>query len=170
MSNIEIFKVELLSITPSIKVLVDKNMKDNIANADTEVVANLIVKKTFWNEGFREVITNKLIPVFYETTEETRHTYNILVKEAPKSPVFFKIKRERDINGTIVRDNLQKARVEDLKMYAFDHVDRENFEKKLNDIFSRAQEYYNASKAQNNVTEETEIKRWLKTIKRCNKI
>ena len=170
MKNVKIFKVDLLSITPDIKVYIDRKMEDNIVEANTTVVEHLIVKKARWQDGFREILTNKFIPVFYETTIDNYTLHGRKILEAPKSPVFVRVERTKGTQGYTLRDNLKSASVEDLKTYAFDHINREDFARKLDEIFKTGEAYYNESKAKNEVTEETQIKRWLKTIKRCNKI
>ena len=57
-----VYKCELLSVTPDIVVYNDKSMRKNIINADTMVVANILVQKTIRPDYMREIITGKLIP------------------------------------------------------------------------------------------------------------
>ena len=57
----KVFKCELLSVTPDIVVYNDLSMRKNIINADTMVVANILVQKTIRPDLMREILTNKLI-------------------------------------------------------------------------------------------------------------
>lgn len=166
-----IYKVELLSIKPDIKVYSDKRMTDNIRDAETEVVAQLIVRRTMWSDEFREVLTNIKIPVYYINFPDIYTRSPLMAAHVPpKSPVFIKVEQVLSYERIIQSDNLQKASVDDLKQYAFDHIDVDGYARKIKDYFVRGKSYYDKAKAQNIVSEEKQIKSWLKTIKRCKKI
>lgn len=166
-----IYKVNLLSIKPDIKVYSDKRMTENIKNAETEVVAELIVRRTMWSDEFREILTNIKIPVYYINFPDSHSRSPLLAAHVPpRSPVFIKVEQVLGYERIIQSDNLQKASVEDLKQYAFDHINIDSYARKIKDYFVKGKSYYDEAKAKNIVSEEKQIKSWLKTIKRCKKI
>ena len=166
-----VYKCELLSVTPDIVVYNDKSMRKNIINADTMVVANILVQKTIRPDYMREIITGKLIPTYQVVKFETSTANNgRVVEDAPKSPIFIKYHKTIGDEGWAKSTDLVKATLDEVNEYAFSHIDVDSYSQKIYDLFNKANEYYNNSYEKGLVSEDTQIKRMIKAIKRCNKI
>lgn len=171
MFNRKVYNCELLSITPDIIAYSDKNMKKNLVNAKCEVVERVLVQKTIRPDYVKEIVTNTLIPIYYETYyNTTTRNKGKMVSCAPASPIFIKVHEVVGDEGLILESNLISATIDEVKMYAFDHLDREKFKNKLDELYLQGMEYYNNSLDKGLVSEEEQIKRMVKAIKRCNKI
>ena len=171
MFNNPVYKCELLSITPDIRVNVDKSMRNNVLNADTEVVSTVLVKKTWNPDYFREIVTNKLIPVYCVITFDNNTVLNgTTERSAPKSPVFVKCHLKVGDEGLVLESDLIPATAEEVKTYVFDHMDREKYGEKLDSIFNQGMTYYNDSKAKGIESDEKQIKKYLKALKITKKI
>jgi hypothetical protein len=167
----KVFKCELLSVTPDIVVYNDKSMRKNIIDADTMVVANILVQKTIRPDYMREIITNKLIPTYQIVKFETNTANNgMIVHDAPKSPIFIKYNKTVGNNGLIFETDLVPATIDELNDYAFSHIDAESYANIIYELFNKAEEYYRNSEEKGLISEDTQIKRMIKAIKRCNKI
>lgn len=167
----KVFKCELLSVTPDIVVYNDLSMRKNIINADTMVVANILVQKTIRPDLMREILTNKLIPTYQVVKFETNAANNgRIVEDAPKSPIFIKYNKTIGDEGWVKNTDLVPATLEEVQQYAFEHIDVEAYAKKIYDLFDQANKYYNNAKEKDMYTDSTKIKRMIKAIKRCNKI
>ncbi len=166
-----IYKCDLLSISPDTVIYSDKSMKKNLENANTNVVATILVKETINIDYVREIVTNKLIPIYKIVTYDApgyRH-HGTIDHIVPKSPVFIKISETLGFEGIIEESDFTPATNDEIKEYLTLHNDPKKYKNELEEIFRLGEEYYNNSRAKGIVTEETEIKRMIKTIKRCNK-
>ena len=122
MFNNTVYKCELLSVTPDIKVYTDKSMKSNVMNADTTVVNTILVQKTFNPSYFKEIVTGRLIPIYRVITYDTNTVLNGKVElDPPKSPCFIKYDMTVGDEGLLLSDNLVKATADEVSEYAFNH-------------------------------------------------
>ena len=98
MFNNTVYKCDLLSVTPDIKVYTDKSMKSNVMNADTTVVTTLLVQKTFNPSYFKEIVTGRLIPIYRVITYDTNTVLN--------GKVELKLHRRRKYSEIHIMDNV----------------------------------------------------------------
>jgi len=165
----KIYKCSLLSITPDIEVNKGLNMKDNIKNANLNVVMNIFVKRTINSNYVREIITNKLIPVYKISKFNTCSRNNgKIIYDVPKSPVFVQVFETIGDEGLIIESGFKEACSDDLKYYSLDHSDKDVYRRELEYYFHRGEKYYLNAKHKND-PEEVKEKRIQKVIKRCNK-
>ncbi len=166
-----VYKCDLLSITPDIRVNIDEPKKENIKNADTVVVGTIMVKPTINPKYFREIITKKLIPVYRITKRNGSglpYGGKIFYK-APDIPCFIKYS-ETQFFDEYQGNTLKKASAEEVKNYieryvASDGTCNELLDK-LNEIFKRAEEYYEEAAKKNTYSDETQIKSLIKTMRK----
>lgn len=162
-----VYKFDLHSIKSNIRVNQDWNRKKNIAAANTEIVAELMVQPTFNPNIYREIVTGILIPV-YRTTLKRGITHSIkgdTYYKVPKKPVFIKIK---EINSySEYTNDLVIAKAEEVKKYIEKHTSNvDDFKNKLNNIFQTAEEYYENASSQNNYSNKVMVKSLLKSLKK----
>ena len=170
MFNKKIYKCALLSITPDFVFNNNQSMKENIKNAKLDVIMNIFVKKTINSNYVREIITNKLIPIYKISKFNTCSRNNgKIVYDIPKSPVFIQVFEIVGDEGLILESGLKEASSDDLKYYSLDHSDKDVYQRELEYYFHRGNKYYSYAKHKND-PEEVKEKRMKKVIKRCNKI
>ena len=171
MFNNTVYKCDLLTIRPDIKVYNDLSMRKNIMNAETDVVCTILVQKTFNVSYYKEILTGRLIPVYQVITHSTNTSSNGKVElDPPKSPCFIKRNMTIGEEGILLYDDLEKATIEELQDYSFSHINVERYKDYLFEVFGTGMKYYNDAKLKGEVTGENRIKRFLKAIKMANKI
>ena len=135
MSNM--YKCKLYSITPSIYVNPNLTRRENIVNASTVAVTDLIVKRTLMPGYFKEVLTNKLIPVYYECLKNRPK----VIYSLPNVPCFiYYFETDNGFTGLVPTIN------GDLEKYSKKHYSKENgydgFALELDEYFAKAEKYY----------------------------
>lgn len=138
MSNM--YKCKLYSITPSIYVNPNLSRRENIVNASTEPVMDLIVKRTLKPGYFREVLTDRLIPVYYECMKRRPK----VIYSLPNVPCFiYYFETENGFTGLV------PTVTGDLEKYSRKHFSKETgydkFALELDDYFAKAEGYYEAA-------------------------
>ncbi len=163
----KVYKCDLLSITPDIRVNVDKNIRSNIKDADTEVISTIFVQPT-WNPSYmKEIITKRIIPVYRIEHYETSNVLNgQTYVEVPKSPCFIKYNVKVGDEDLWLSDDLVVATPDEVKDYINRHPDKETYAFSLYEIFKRGVEYYYNSKEKGIVSDEKQIKKMLKKLKK----
>lgn len=165
MKKIEVYKCDLLSITPDIRVNTNQSKAHNIKNAKKEKKTTIIVKPSIFRNYFKEILTGVKIPIY--RIQKTKGYGEREYHYPPKIPCF--IQYEEQIEGEDYLGNtLQEATLEDIKSYLEKYTsksDREKFKKELIDYFLEAEEYYKKAQEKNIVSENTEIKKLIKKIK-----
>ncbi len=162
-----VFKCELLSVTPDIRVNVDENYKSNIANAETKPVSTILVQQS-WNPSYmREIITKKLITL---CRIEHYFTSNLINGEVisiiPKKPYFIKYNVKVGDEDMVLDDDLEEAGPDDVKEYIDAHSDKASYAKLLDSLFNQAEKYYKESYEKGVYSDRKQVKKLLKTLKK----
>ena len=164
-----IYKCDLLSITENVVVNADESRATNIERAEVVPVETLFVQPTTSRKYFREIITRKLIPVYYEGYREDFYEYRdgITLKIIPKLPCYIKY-QDSYINDIYQGDSLEIPTASEVLDYVEKHQDRESFSSYLDGLLLQAELYYQDALLKNNISEETKIKSITKSLKRKN--
>ena len=160
-----VYKCDLHSITPHIKVNRDWSKKENIEDADTIVVAKIMVQKTFLPNIYKEIITGRLIHVY--KTIRYSYGWDGEVIEVPAKTVFIKIYENR----LCAYNDLNIAKSYEIEKYIEKNsTNVDEYRKKLDDLITQADEYYDNSYEQENYScEKEKVKSLLKKVKRLKK-
>ena len=162
-----VYKCDLHSITSDIIVYRDKSKIENIENAYTKVVAEIMVQKTFFPNIYKEIITGKLIHVYrtkhyivykYNDKKDTyKYDFDYVVPKVPAKTVFIKIFE----NSTHKYSDLKIAESCEIEKYIKENNNTNEYRRKLDEIFSKADEYYNNAYEQENYYYEKEKIKYL---------
>lgn len=165
MKKIEVYKCDLLSITPNIKVENDQSKKHNIKSAQKEKKKTIIVKPTIFRNYFKEILTGIKIPIYriqkIKGYEELEYHY------PPKTPCYIQYTEEID-GEEYLGNTLQEATLEEIKAYLdrySSETDIEQLRKEITSCFFEAEEYYKKAQGKKNVSESAEIKKLIKKKK-----
>lgn len=150
-----IYECELLSVIGTTKnndefgeynnLIPDTNEESltNIEDADTEVVAKIMVEPTLMKNVYREIVTGKLIPAYV-----TYYDFNIITdkprivrREVPSLPIFIKVERYLPLMGPI-EDDLKPASLDSIKEYVELHK-KDEYRKQLIGAFRDSKANYN---------------------------
>ena len=152
MNNKTIYKCYLLTITKDIKINTSKTIQENISNAKVESTKIILVQPTNNPNFFKEIISEKLIPVYRITEKKsffneykTNYEYTI-----PKTPYFIKYIERRNYNNEIIT-SLKEANLEEIQSYIdINASTKERYYKFINElntiIEASKKHYYNAAK------------------------
>ena len=160
-----IYIADLYSITSGIVVNHDWSKKENIMEANAKVVKNIMVRKTFNPNVYREVVTGILIPVYRKTIKYggVHSISGDVYYKIPNKPVFIKIYEEYYSSYTT---NLRAASFKQVENYVANIDDVEKFKNELNNIFLKAEEYYEKASLKNNYSDNKKAKKLLKSLNR----
>lgn len=159
-----IYECNLYSITPDIRVNHDWSKERNILRANKMNVKKIMVSPTFKRNFYREIITGVQIPVY------RIHTLQSLCKVYYSIPSLFLSYYIMIIeNGLLFQyyNNLEIATTENLKEYLEKYSSNPAaLKKELNEIFQKAEEYYECAYKKGEYSDEYKVKCLLKTIRR----
>ena len=170
MNKETIYKCYLLTITKDIKINTNKTIQENISNAKVESKKLILVQPTNNPNFFKEIISEKLIPVYriaekksFLSEYKTNYEYTI-----PKTPYFIKYTEKINYNNEIIT-TLKEAKLEEIQSYIdINAATKERYYKfinELNNIIETSNRiYYNATKD----SESEKIKSLIRHLK--NKI
>lgn len=162
MFNQTIYKCDLLSVTPDIRVNQDWPKKKNISEANKKIVKTILVQPTINPQFFKEIITEKRIPV-YRITKKTGlfHSQDGDYYEyPPESPVFILVRENWFQPG----NNLTVASNQEIQEYLSQN-NKEIYINELNEVFEQATKYYNDAFDRNHYSDKAVVKSLLKKIK-----
>lgn len=169
-NNDTVYECNLYSITPYIRVNKDWTKFQNIKMAETKSVATIMVRPTLRKNIYKEIVTGVPIPVYRITRKYSffRPLEGDVYYSIPKMSAFIKIEETYDQGITLTKtSSLTVAYAEDVKEYIEEHLSKKSdFKKKLYNIFQTAEGYYANALAQNNYSNETEVKSLLKSMKK----
>lgn len=167
MFNSPVYKCKLLVVDPATRVNVDESFKDNIMNAKTKVLFEVMVQNT-WNPNyFREIITNKKIPVYrlshYVTPSALDGTTHV---DLPSKPYFIKYNVDLGVEDTYIKDDLEEASPDEIEEYIESHSDKMEYASILESFFRRAEKDYKNAESMGVVSDRKQVKRLLKSLKK----
>ncbi len=159
-----IYECNLYSITSDIRVNHDWSKAKNILRANKTDVMKIMVSPTFRRNFYREVITGISIPVYrvHKLQSLCSVYYSI---PSPFLPYYIMIIE----NGLLFQyyNNLEIASIENLKEYLERYSSNSDaLKKELNEIFQKAEEYYEQAYKKCEYSDEYKVKSLLKNMRR----
>lgn len=133
--------------------------RKNIAEADTLSVKKIMVQPTINPNVYREIVTGMLISVYRTTTKfGLCHALNgDIYYKVPKSLVFIKIYDMYNFGE--YSSSLEVADLIEIEKYIMQHTSYiTQFRQELNDIFQKAESYYESASLKSNISKKAEIK------------
>ena len=168
MESGRIYRCELLSIKPNIRVNQDESMSKNIANAEVEPVGTIMVRPSSWTDKYAfEILTNRKIPIHTTYTYQTCDMRNGDVEvSVPKSPCFIKVaKLVKDDTMELV-DGAIEATPEEVYEYMAQHPNRDDYSLTLFEIFNRGRTFYDNAAKIGTYSDRKQIKILLNTLRK----
>ena len=163
----KIYRCELLSIKPNIRVNKDESMRKNIANAEVEPVGEILVRPSGWSDAYVfEILTNRKIPVHTTYTYHTCDMRNGDVEvTVPKSPCFVKVAKVVKDDTTELVDGASKVTPEEVYEYMAEHPNRDDYALALFEIFNRGRMFYDNASKIGVYSDDKQIKMLLNTLR-----
>lgn len=160
--NDTVYKCDLLSVAPDAKIYCDKSKRQNIADAKTIKVKEIMVQRGLLSNYMIEIITGRKIPIYLiqKLPGYSFETEELIYRYPPKSSCFVRCIEEYD-GEEYLKDNLKKATFEEVEHY-LESNDPLELAEVFATLFDTADDYYQEAFNKKIESDEKKIKKILK--------